>query len=307
MNLALAPFPNTFPQRLPSPSDFTAYARAAHEMPLLSEEEEKACIEAWREHQDKEAARRLVLAHLRLVVRVVKNHEGYGMSPGDLAQEGTVGLMKAVRRFSPAVGVRLAMYALRWIEAEIREFIFRNLRQVRLSGTKSLRRLFFGYRQAVNRLQRWTGEERPEALSSEEWAKALGVSSEDIHLVEQYFGGTDQSLVIHHDGEGGEGESERPLHQRLPSPYQAHDSDTQDPSRLVEENDHRLREQAMTTALGTLSDREQAIVRARWLASPPQGLAELGKEWGVSAERIRQIEVQAIKRLRQALLPALVA
>lgn len=301
MNTALARFPSHFPQRLPSPTDFSAYARAANDMPFLSEDEERACVSAWNESRDQEAARRLVLSHLRLVIRVVKGHEGYGLSPGDLAQEGTVGLMKAVHRFSPAVGVRLAIYAIRWIEAEIREFIFRNLRQVRLSSTKSLRKLFFGYRQAVQRLQAWTGEVRATTLTPQEWAQALGVSEDDVHQIEQYFGGQDQSLMMTLDTDGDTGTvkaQERPLRDRLPTPFQSHDELANDPAMVVEILDEDSQTTALHQAMSELSPRDQAIVKSRWLTTPPRGLAELGREWGISAERVRQVEMQAVKRLR---------
>jgi RNA polymerase sigma factor (sigma-70 family) len=151
--VALSPHQSLLP-RLPSPLNFEAYARAVQALPFLDDARERELAMAWKTTQDKGAAWELVMAHLRLVVRVVRDQAGYGLSPGDLAQEGTVGLMKAVHRFDPDRGIRLAAYAIKWIEAEVREYIMRNWRLVRLGSGSAMKKLFFGYRQALTSLRR---------------------------------------------------------------------------------------------------------------------------------------------------------
>lgn len=287
---------------LPAPTIFPAYARACHEQPVLDEREERDLVTRLHRHADRDAAWRLILSHLRLVVRVVRAHAGYGLPPGDLAQEGTVGLMKAVRRFNPDRGVRLASYALRWIEAEVREFIFRNWRLVRLTGTTALRRLFFGYRKTVAALRQW-GEERahPAGWSTDikAIAAALEVGEDDVRTAEAYFRGTDEGLE--RPALDGEFEDAHEEARALPAVV-GWSSSGEDPAVAFEADDEDARRRAwLAGAFARLPERERLVLTARRLQSPPEGLKELGQRLGISAERVRQIEARAWQRLTSSL------
>lgn len=278
---------------LPSPSNFEAYARAVQQWPMLDEGEEKRLINDWREKGDRNAARELVASHLRLVVRVVRDHRGYGLPEGDLAQEGTVGLMRAVHKFDPAVGVRLAAYALRWIEAEIREFIFRNWRLVKLGGTSAMKKLFFGYRQTVASLRELHAD-RAAGVSPEEVAEAMGLNEQQVRQARAYFSGRDLALEGPR-ADDAETPSDALMLEALPSNHET-------PAALAEEED---RQSAVRTlvhqALSGLPERERAILIARKMTTPAVGLAELGAKWGVSAERVRQLENKATSTLAKEL------
>lgn len=277
----------------PSPTDFEAYARMANQCPVLEENQERALVERWQAHGDRDAARDLVLSHLRLVIRVVRDHRGYGLSPGDLAQEGTIGLMKAVQRFDLAVGVRLAAYALRWIEAEIKEFIFRNWRMVRLGTSAAMKKLFFGYRQALASLRAWQVD-RPVGVSDQQLAQALELPVAQVREAAGFFGGRDLALAPP-AGEAGDDSTSQVLALEMADPQAL-------PEEVCEQRDtqahivHQVR-----AALSALSPREQEVIRVRRMQQPAEGLAEIAARWGVSAERVRQVEVKALKRLEQAL------
>lgn len=281
-NLVVSPAASTL---LPSPSNFEAYARAVQQWPMLDESEEKRLVRDWREKGDRTATWELVASHLRLVVRVVRDHRGYGLPEGDLAQEGTVGLMRAVQKFNPSVGVRLAAYALRWIEAEIKEFIFRNWRLVKLGGTAAMKKLFFGYRQTVASLRDLKAD-RTASVTADEVAQTMGLGEEQVRQARAYFSGRDLAL----EGPAGddtESPSDALMLEALPS-----NQDT--PEMLVEEQDRQAAVHSLVhRALAKLPERERAILVARKMTSPAKGLAELGAQWGVSAERVRQIENKA--------------
>ena len=269
---------------------------------MLGAAEEERLVAAWQVRGDREAARTLVLSHLRLVVRVVRDHSGYGLPEGDLAQEGTVGLMRAVHKFDPGVGVRLAAYALRWIEAEIREFIFRNWRLVRLGSASAMRRLFFGYRQTLAALNA-AHADRPLGVSPQEVADAMGVAREHVETIRGYFGGRDLALDAP-PSNGGPDPTEAWLLEGATGPMS--------PEHHAEEASSRTATAlAVHEALAQLKPRDRAILTARRLQDPPVGLAELGQRWSVSAERIRQIEARAAQaleaHLRQAGAQALIA
>lgn len=300
MNTALA-----FPMEhgLPSPQDFHAYARAIQAFPTLSLEREQALVRAWQEDRSREAARELVLSHLRLVVRVVRDHAAYGVSEGDLAQEGTVGLMRAVHGFRLEHGVRLATYAVRWIEAEVREFIFKNWRLVRLGSGSAMKKLFFGYRKTVAAL-RENGGDRPLGVSEAQIAQALGVTQDQVAAASGYFRGTDLSLSGPVDEDEPAQSAEARTHHRHDASLEA----PQDPADWAQEQaDAPKYQRAIAQGWSTLPERDRDILQARRWEQPPVGLVELGQRHGVSAERVRQIEQRAWLQLTQSTRAALEA
>ncbi|WP_028873930.1 RNA polymerase sigma factor RpoH [Tepidiphilus margaritifer] len=276
---------------LPSPvSSLEQYVRAVRSIPPLSAEEEKELARRWRLERDLEAARRLVLAHLRYVVAIARQYFGYGLPEADLIQEGNVGLMKAVRRFDETRGVRLVTFAVHWIKAEIHEFIVRNWRLVKIATTKAQRKLFFNLRRlkgSSNALQ--PAEAR--AIADE-----LGVKPEEVLEMEARFAGAEVPL------EAPTGESEEDA---LPAPIAYLPDPGATPEEAVLEAEaHWLADEGLRAALSKLDARSADIVRRRWLAEEPETLQALAAEYGVSAERIRQIEAAAIKKLRAWLTQA---
>jgi RNA polymerase sigma-32 factor len=263
------------------------YIQAANAIPVLSADEEFELATRLRETNDLDAARRLVLSHLRFVVHVARGYAGYGLQLGDLIQEGNVGLMKAVRRFDPNVGVRLVSFAVHWIRAEIHEFVLRNWRLVRVATTKAQRKLFFNLRRAKKHLG-WLSKEETEAVAAD-----LGVTPRDVTEMEQRLSGRDLAF----DPDPEEDEDFAPA-TYLPSP-------NSDPAQSVERenagtNDH----ERLTAALAKLDERSRMILSRRWLAESKATLHELAAEYGVSAERIRQIEANAIGKLKKQLAAA---
>lgn len=278
----------TVPVTLPSPVDFDAYSRAVNDIPMLSHDRELFLINAWRINQDREAARELVLSHLRLVTKVVKDHRGYGLPEGDLVQEGTVGLMRAVRGFDPSHGIRLASYALKWIEAEIREYIFKSWRLVRLGGGVTMKKLFFGYRKTVESLRNWSAD-RPVEISHVDVAKALNVPEADAALALSYFTGRDMSLTPPEDGE------ENTSHAFLTAEAsEVCHGNSDDPSLITEhENDRAIARRALAVAWERLDSRSQGILMDRRLKDPALPLREVAQKLSVSIERVRQLEQSA--------------
>jgi RNA polymerase sigma-32 factor len=244
-----------------------AYMQAVSSIPVLSQEEERALAVRLRDQGDLDAARQLVLSHLRFVVHIARGYMGYGLQLGDLIQEGNVGLMKAVKRFDPEVGVRLVSFAVHWIRAEIHEFVLRNWRVVKVATTKAQRKLFFNLRKAKKHLG-WLSAEETRVV-----AEDLGVSPRDVN------------------------EMERRLSRFTPAAYLP--SPEADPAVSVETADW---EEASATrlrlALDRLDDRSRHIVESRWLTENKRTLQDLAAEYGVSAERIRQLEANAIKKMR---------
>ena len=263
------------------------YIQAANAIPVLSADEEFALATRLRESNDLDAAKRLVLSHLRFVVHVARGYAGYGLQLGDLIQEGNIGLMKAVRRFDPNVGVRLVSFAVHWIRAEIHEFVLRNWRLVRVATTKAQRKLFFNLRRAKKHLG-WLSKEETEAVAAD-----LGVTPRDVTEMEQRLSGRDLAF----DPDPEEDADFAPA-TYLPSP-------NSDPAQSVERenagtNDH----ERLTAALAKLDERSRVILSRRWLADSKATLHELAAEYGVSAERIRQIEANAIGKLKKQLAAA---
>ena len=258
------------------------YIQAVNRFPLLTAEQETEFGRRWKANEDIEAARQLVLSHLRLVVAVSRNYMGYGLPQADLIQEGNVGLMKAVRRFDPERGVRLVSFALHWIRAEMHEYILRNWRLVKLATTKAQRKLFFNLRSMKASSAALT-KTQADAI-----AKELGVKPEEVLEMETRIGGGDIAL----DPSPGDEETVTPI---------AYLTDTEDePVQILErEETARNRSVGLQRAMAKLDDRSRRIIEARWLKeTDPATLQELADEYGVSAERIRQIESKAIKTMR---------
>ncbi len=261
-----------------------AYFDAIGRIPVLSRDEEVALATRFHGENDVEAARQLVLSHLRFVVHIARGYLGYGLPMGDLVQEGNVGLMKAVKRFDPAVGVRLVSFAVHWIRAEIHEYVLRNWRLVKVATTKAQRKLFFNLRKYKRNLGWLTAEE------TQTVARELGVSAGEVTEMERRLASRDLSFDPAPDADEEE-------ESYSPSAYlPAHDAD---PALEVEraEWDDDVSDR-VATAMSQLDARSQAILRARWMNERKATLHDLAGQYGVSAERIRQIEANAIKKLR---------
>lgn len=285
---------------VPSLGNLDAYIRAVQALPMLSAEEEARDAKLLRDKGDLDAAGRLVMSHLRLVVAISRQYLGYGLPQGDLIQEGNVGLMKAVRRFDPDQGVRLVSYALHWIKAEIHEYIVRNWRLVKLATTKAQRKLFFNLRSLKHSLKAHSDDPQRHALSAAEIdsvARSLNVKPEEVVEMETRMAGADVALESPFDDDEG----------APPAPIAYLADDRHEPSRALERRARdELAGSGLSRALDQLDARSRHIVEARWLdvnddASGGKTLHELAAEYGVSAERIRQIEVAALKKMRQAL------
>ncbi|CAN5346855.1 RNA polymerase sigma factor RpoH [soil metagenome] len=265
-----------------------AYIYQVNKVPMLSEQEEQELARHWYNNQDVEAARRLIVAHLRFVVRLAKGYAGYGLQLADLIQEGTIGLMKAVKRFNPEVGVRLVSFAVHWIRAEMHEFILRNWRIVKLATTKAQRKLFFNLRSAKKRLGWFTQEEVATV------AKDLGVSAVQVMEMEQRMQAYDVAFDTDEQDEDDENG-----HTRL-IPVQYLEDDRSDPARLFEANNgSNQKSQQLLEAFAQLDPRSQAILQQRWLVDKKATLQELAQKYQISAERIRQLEQNALKKLKE--------
>ena len=261
-----------------------AYINGAFQLPMLSAEEERDYAIRLRDHNDLEAARALVMSHLRFVVRVARGYSGYGLAQQDLIQEGTVGLMKAVRRFNPDNNVRLVSYAVHWIRAEIHEFILRNWRIVKVATTKAQRKLFFNLRSAKKRLG-WLNQQEVENV-----AEDLGVKPETVLQMEQRLSAHDLPWDAPADSD------DEDFHV---SPSSWLPSSTPDPATELERADYASsREAQLAAAMSQLDERSQDILASRWLTEEKTTLHELADKYGVSAERIRQLEKNAMKKIR---------
>src|SRR5256714_4790904 len=277
---AAMPLPVLASMPMPTGS-LDAYIQTVNRFPLLSAEEERRLALRFRSEGDLEAAGQLLLSHLRLVVAVARSYLGYGLPHGDLIQEGNIGLMKAVKRFDPDRGVRLVSFALHWIKAEMHEYILRNWRLVKLATTKAQRKLFFN-------LRSMKGAGALTRKEADTIARELGVKTEEVFEMEMRLGGSDVAL----DPTPGDEESITPI---------AYLTDTEDePVQILERAETaRNRHSGLRTAMAKLDDRSRRIIEARWLKEEdPATLQELADEYGVSAERIRQIESKAIKTMR---------
>jgi RNA polymerase sigma-32 factor len=264
-----------------------AYIQAVQSIPVLSAEEERALAVRYREHDDLMAAQQLVVSNLRFVVHVARGYNGYGLQLADLIQEGNIGLMKAVKRFDPEVGVRLVSFAVHWIKAEIHEFILRNWRIVKVATTKAQRKLFFNLRSAKQRLG-WFSEAEVEAV-----AKDLGVDAKTVLLMEQRMAGVDVAFDGAPDSDDDDAR---------PAPSAWLQDHAADPAVVVEHADSEaVAMERLQHALAGLDERSRDIISRRWLVEKKETLQDLADEYGISAERIRQLEAQAIKRMRGVL------
>jgi RNA polymerase sigma-32 factor len=270
-------------------SSIDAYTHAVNRISMLTAEEEKALAQRLRKDEDLDAARRLIMSHLRFVVHIARGYNGYGLNQADLIQEGNVGLMKAVKRFDPDMNVRLVSFAVHWIRAEIHEYILRNWRIVKVATTKAQRKLFFNLRSSKKRLG-WLNHEEVNSV-----AATLGVSASDVLEMESRLSGQDMAFDGAVDGDDEEGAPPAPAAYLADSSY--------DPALMVEddnwENDTHDR---LHSALNTLDARSRDIVQSRWLNDDSKTtLQDLADKYHVSAERIRQLEKNAMNKLRNLL------
>ena len=261
------------------------YIRAANEYPMLTAEEEKELAERLYYHEDLDAAKKLILSHLRFVIHVARGYSGYGLPQADLIQEGNIGLMKAVKRFNPEVGVRLVSFAVHWIKAEIHEYVLRNWRIVKVATTKAQRKLFFNLRKTKQRLG-WFNENEVDIVASE-----LGVSKEDVIEMESRMSGADVGFDLPTDDAETETYS--------PALY-LEDKSSNFAAELENENFESQATEQLGVALQSLDARSQDIIKARWLDDNKATLHDLAAKYNVSAERIRQLETNALKKLKSA-------
>ena len=265
-------------------ANLNAYIQGTATVPILSLDEEKSLGEALYYEDDLDAARKLVMSHLRFVVHIARSYNGYGLPLADLIQEGNVGLMKAVRRFNPEKGVRVVSFAVHWIKAEIHEFILRNWRIVKIATTKSQRKLFFNLRSAKKELQ-WLSADEAKAV-----AEDLGVEVKDVMEMEMRLTSRDATF----DAPADDDEDSVAY-----SPSLYLESKGSDPAELIENNDFEDDNNSrLAEAVKSLDDRSQSILQRRWLDDKKATLHQLADEYGVSAERIRQLEKNAMKKVR---------
>ena len=276
---------------MPSPvGNLDAYIRAVQQYPMLTEQEEQNLARRLRDQDDLDAARQLIVSHLRLVVSTARQYLGYGLPHADLIQEGNIGLMKAVKRFDPERGVRLVSFAMHWIKAEIHEYVLKNWRLVKVATTKAQRKLFFNLRSMKG------NNSHLDQATTESIAAQLNVSEADVREMNMRLTGRDVALDPGPDVSDEDNFA--------PIDYLA--DATMEPTAVLEGRDKdRLQSEGLQDALAQLDERSRHIVQARWLADDSGAtLQELADEYGVSAERVRQIEAKALKSLRSYLVPA---
>ena len=277
-NLALAPVGN-----------LETYIRAAYSCPMLSQEEEQRLASNLQKNDDLDAAKHLILSHLRFVIHIARQYSGYGLPQADLIQEGNVGLMKAMRRFNPDVGVRLVSFAVHWIKSEIHEYVLRNWRIVKVATTKAQRKLFFNLRKTKQRLG-WFDQDEVDMVAQE-----LGVSVKDVQEMESRMSAQDMAYDMYPDDES---DNYRPV---SPSLY-LQDKSSDFAGMIEEDNWDSQVSDRLVVAMDTLDLRSQEIIRARWLDDENKAtLNELAERYGISAERVRQLENNAMKKLRMAI------
>jgi len=263
------------------------YIHWVNQIPLLSEDEEQTLATDLLKNQSLEAARKLVLSHLRFVVKIAKTYAGYGLQEADLIQEGNIGLMKAVKRFNPTVGVRLASFAVHWIRAEIHEFIIRNWRIVKIATTKAQRKLFFNIRKAAKKRD-WFSPEEVQAVS-----ETLNVSAQDVRQMEMRMSQFDQSLE--HGSDDEENDWQAPLH------YLEDQSENPE-AHLLSTNSESQQIAKLHDAIEKLDERSRLILQKRWFAEEKVTLQDLAAQFNISLERVRQLEKNAMNKIKVACL-----
>jgi RNA polymerase sigma-32 factor len=268
-------------------ANLSAYVQAVGSIPVLTVERERELAEDLYFNENLEAARELVMSHLRFVVHIARSYSGYGLAEADLIQEGNVGLMKAVKRFNPEKGVRLVSFAVHWIKAEMHEYVLRNWRIVKVATTKAQRKLFFNLRSAKKTLS-WLSAEEAQAVADD-----LGVDVREVHRMESRLSSRD--LAFDSPVDAGDDDSWH-------APQYFLEDKGSDPSQELESLDwQRNSEAQLHTALADLDERSRNILAQRWLAGEKSTLHELAEEYGISAERVRQLEQNAMKKLRTAI------
>jgi len=266
-----------------------SYQQGISEIPVMCADEERRLARRLRDHEDLDAARELVMSHLRFVAHIARSYSGYGLPQADLIQEGNVGLMKAVKRFDPELNVRLVSFAVYWIRAEIHEYVLRNWRIVKVATTKAQRKLFFKLRSSKKRLG-WFNQEEVNAVAND-----LGVKPQEVMEMEQRLSAHDSSFDLPLDADD---DSDRNF---APATYLQDSS--MDPNMQLEESDWEAHNTArLQQAMAGLDERSRDILAQRWLAEEKKTLHDLADQYGVSAERIRQIENNAIKKLKVAMV-----
>jgi RNA polymerase sigma-32 factor len=274
-------------QNFPIPSalgSLDAYIAAVNSVPVLTAEDEQALARAYRDEDNLDAAKQLVLSHLRFVVHVARGYQGYGLGMGDLVQEGNIGLMKAVKRFDPDQGVRLVSFAVHWVRAEMHEFILRNWRIVKVATTKAQRKLFFNLRSKKKRLG-WMNDAEVSAV-----AKDLNVSKREVLEMESRLSGRDIGFDAPDDNDDDHGP---------PAPVSYLEAHGTDPALAYERDNHEDNQlELLREGMAGLDARSREILKRRFLGEPKATLQELADEYGVSAERIRQLEANALKKMK---------
>lgn len=275
---------------VPQSGSLESYIQSVNRIPMLSADEERELAERLVAEEDLQAARQLIMSHLRFVVHVARSYSGYGLAQADLIQEGNIGLMKAVKRFDPSFGVRLVSFAVHWIKAEIHEYVLRNWRVVKVATTKAQRKLFFNLRKMKKRLGWFTQDEVNTV------AETLGVSTSEVMEMEARMSAHDQAFELSSDDDDARETSNY-------SPAQYLEDKRSDLATEVENEDWEAHTQKrLFSAIKTLDERSQDIVRARWLDDNNKStLQELANKYEVSAERVRQLEQNAMKKLRNAM------
>ncbi len=272
-----------------STANIDSYIASAYQIPVLDVEQERALALRLHNDNDLDAARTLIIHHLRFVVQIARGYNGYGLPLADLVQEGNVGLMKAVKRFDPAKGVRLVSFAVHWVRAEIHEFVLRNWRIVKVATTKAQRKLFFNLRSSKKRLA-WLNQ-----AEVEEVAKDLGVKPAEVLEMEKRLSSPDLGFDLPSDNDENDSSSSF-----SPSAYLSYQQN--DPETELEENDWQAHQaKQLQQAMHTLDERSKDIVAQRWLAEKKTTLHDLAEKYDISAERVRQLENNAIKKLKQAI------
>ncbi len=267
--------------------DLDSYIRMANQYPVLTAEEEKELTERLYYDEDIEAAKQLILSHLRFVVHIARGYMGYGLPLADLIQEGNIGLMKAVKRFNPEIGVRLVSFAVHWVKAEIHEYVLKNWRIVKVATTKAQRKLFFNLRKNKHRLA-WFNEEEVNHVANE-----LGVLPSDVKEMESRMTGQDMGFDLSVDEDSDDAYS--------PSMY-LEDEESDFAQEIEDEQYNGQATAQLAYALATLDERSQDIIKTRWLDEDKATLQDLAAKYNISAERVRQLEVSALKKIKQAVI-----